>query len=97
MCVCVCMCVHTGVEVKLKNAFYEVLISPTHIPEMNRLEVTEEGLMVGGAVTLTRLGKKMKELTRSMPGVCVWGGGWGHMRAMYVFVYVRMEDVCMQL
>ncbi|KAL5482077.1 hypothetical protein EMCRGX_G022358 [Ephydatia muelleri] len=56
-----------GVEVKLKNAFYEVLISPTQVPEMNRIEVTEEGLLVGGAVTLTKLGKKMKELVKSMP------------------------------
>ena len=54
---------------KLKNAFYEVLISPTQVPEMNRIEVTEEGLLVGGAVTLTKLGKIMKELVKSMPGV----------------------------
>ena len=56
---------------KLKNAFYEVLISPTHVPEMNRLEVTEEGLVVGGAVSLTKMAEKLKKLVRSMPGVYV--------------------------
>ena len=56
---------------KLKNAFYEVLISPTQVPEMNRLDVTDEGLLVGGAVSLTKMAKKLKELVGSMPGVCV--------------------------
>lgn len=57
-----------GVEMKFKNAFYDVLICPTSIPEMNIMEVTNDGLVVGGAVTLTELCKKLKELVNSIPG-----------------------------
>ena len=60
-----------GVEVKFKNAFYDVLICPTSIPEMNNMEVTDRGLVVGGAVNLTELSKKLKELVNSIPGSCM--------------------------
>ena len=60
------MC-HTGVEVKFKGAFYSVLISPTHVPELNQLELTEDGLIVGAAVTLSKLTTKLKELLASLP------------------------------
>ena len=84
---------------KLKNAFYEVLISPTQVPEMNRIEVTEEGLLVGGAVTLTKLGKIMKELVKSMPGVHVCVGVYPYVCAgMYVhlsmYFYMCICAVC---
>lgn len=58
-----------GVEVKFRNAFYEVLICPSGIPELNGLEVTDKGLVVGAAVTLTELGKKLQELVDSLPGI----------------------------
>ena len=60
------MC-HTGVEVKFKGAFYSVLISPTLVPELNQLELTEDGLIVGAAVTLSKLTTKLKELLASLP------------------------------
>ena len=55
-------------ETKLKNAFYEVLICPSHVPEMNHLKVTDKGLEIGAAITLTDLGKKLEDMIHSMPG-----------------------------
>lgn len=63
------MCV--GVEVKFRNAFYEVLIFPSYISELNILEVTNRGLTVGGAVTLTDLSSKLKELVNTLPSNAV--------------------------
>jgi hypothetical protein len=57
-----------GVEVKFRGALYDVLISPSSVPELNNMEVTDQGLVVGGAVVLTELGKKLQELVDSMPG-----------------------------
>ena len=53
---------------KVKNALYEVLICPSRVPEMNSLKVTDKGLEIGAAVTLTDLGKKLEEIIHSMPG-----------------------------
>lgn len=63
------MCV--GVEVKFRNAFYEVLIFPSYISELNILEVTNRGLTVGGTVTLTDLSSKLKELVNTLPSNAV--------------------------
>ena len=60
-------CLSTGVEVKFKGAFYSVLISPTLVPELNQLELTEDGLIVGAAITLSKLNTKLKELLASLP------------------------------
>ena len=57
-----------GVEIKLRNALYDVLIYPRDVPELNVLELTEKGLTVGGAVTLSELNKKLQKLVSSMPG-----------------------------
>lgn len=56
-----------GVEVKFRNAFYEVLIFPSYVRELNCLEVTDQGLVVGGAVTLSLLHSKLGELVRMLP------------------------------
>lgn len=57
-----------GVEVKFKDSFYEVLICPSHIPELAVMEVVEGGLLVGAAVSLTQLSTKLQELIRTLPG-----------------------------
>ena len=56
----------TGVEVKFKNVHFPVLISPVHIHEMNVLEETAEGLLIGGACTLTDIEIKMKEICKRL-------------------------------
>ena len=68
VCIKLEACTSIGVEVKFRNAFYEVLISPCHVPELNILEVNERGLVVGGAVTLNQLQVKLRELVQTMPG-----------------------------
>ena len=52
---------------KFKGDFYSVLISPTGVKELNQLELTEDGLLVGGAVTLSKLTIKLKKLLSSLP------------------------------
>ena len=56
----------TGVEVKFKNAHFPVLISPAHIPEMNVLEETTEGLLIGAACTLTDVEIKIREACKRL-------------------------------
>lgn len=58
----------SGVEVKFKGAFYQTYISCIVIPELNKMEVNEDGLLVGSAVSLTRLADKMKHLVKTLPG-----------------------------
>lgn len=57
-----------GVDVKLRRMHYPVLICPSHIPEMNGMEVREEGVEVGAAVSLNQLAEILRELVGSMPG-----------------------------
>lgn len=57
-----------GVEVKFKDSFYEVLICPSHVPELAVMEVVDEGLLVGAAVSLTQLSTKLQELIDTLPG-----------------------------
>ena len=58
---------YTGVEVKFKNVHFPVLISPAHIPEMNVLEETTEGLLIGAACTLTDIETRMREICHRLP------------------------------
>ncbi|EFA09973.1 Xanthine dehydrogenase-like Protein [Tribolium castaneum] len=41
-----------GVEVKFKHMVYPVIVQPVLIPELSRIENTEEGVRVGASVTL---------------------------------------------
>lgn len=56
---------------KFKNQNYPVLISPTHIPELNTVEHTSNGIKFGASVTLTILGDVLNEACHSMPGTNV--------------------------
>ena len=66
-CVYLCICFCTGVDVKFKNAHFPVLISPAHISEMNVLEETTEGFLIGAACTLTDVEIKMREICKRLP------------------------------
>ena len=59
----------TGVEVKFKGAFYHTFIHATAVPELNKCEVTEEGLQVGAAVTLADLARELGKLVNTLPGI----------------------------
>ncbi|CAL4940191.1 unnamed protein product [Urochloa decumbens] len=51
-----------GVETKFKNAQYKVLISVTHVPELNTLKVKEDGIHIGSAVRLAQLQNFLKNV-----------------------------------
>ena len=53
---------------KFKNQTYPILIAPTHVPELNAVEHTSDGVRVGGSVTLSTLADVLKEVTDSLPG-----------------------------
>ena len=59
----------TGVEVKFKGAFYQTFIHAAAVPELNKCEVTEEGLQVGAAVTLADLARELRRLINILPGI----------------------------
>lgn len=44
-----------GIEMRLKRMQYKVLISITHVPELNVLSVKDDGLEIGAAVKLSEL------------------------------------------
>ena len=58
----------SGVETKFKGAFYEVLLSVSHVPELNTIEEKEDGLQVGAAVTLNTLKQKLSDIIERLPG-----------------------------
>jgi xanthine dehydrogenase/oxidase len=59
-----------GVETKFKNAQYKVMISVTHVPELNTLKVEEDGIHIGSAVRLSQLQNFLKKVIaeRDLPG-----------------------------
>lgn len=56
-----------GIEVRLKRMQYPVLISVTHVPELNVLSVKDDGLEIGAAVRLTELLKTFRRLVNERP------------------------------
>ncbi|XP_038983377.1 xanthine dehydrogenase-like isoform X2 [Phoenix dactylifera] len=51
-----------GIETKFKNVQYQVLISVTHVPELNVLSVKENGLEIGASVRLAQLQQILKNV-----------------------------------
>ncbi|KAL1546681.1 xylitol dehydrogenase [Salvia divinorum] len=49
-----------GVESRLKNFHYPVLVHIAHVPELNILNIKDEGLEIGAAVKLSELVKVLK-------------------------------------
>ncbi|MEW5318751.1 MAG: hypothetical protein WDW38_009946 [Sanguina aurantia] len=44
-----------GIEMKYKDTKVPVVLTPTHVPELNQISITSEGVEVGAAVTLTNM------------------------------------------
>ena len=59
---------YPGVETKFKGAFYEVLLSVTHVPELNHVQEKEGGLLVGAAVSLNYLRHHLTMAVANHPG-----------------------------
>ncbi|WOK95472.1 xanthine dehydrogenase [Canna indica] len=53
-----------GIETKFKNADYPVLISVTHVPELNVLQMNENGVEIGASVRLTQLQQFLREIVK---------------------------------
>lgn len=51
-----------GIETRLKSIQYRVLISVTHVPELNILNVKYDGIEIGAAVRLSELLKVFREV-----------------------------------
>lgn len=56
-----------GIEMRLKRMQYQVLISVTHVPELNVLNVKDDGLEIGAAVRLTELLKMFRKVVTERP------------------------------
>ena len=52
---------------KFKDANYPVLVGTTHIPELNAIEVSDEGVAFGASVTISRLMEACSGLIASRP------------------------------
>ncbi|XP_064622237.1 xanthine dehydrogenase/oxidase-like [Lineus longissimus] len=56
-----------GVEVKFKNMVYPVIIAPTHVAELNQVEVGDDGITFGASVTLAMIDDTLKDAIKTMP------------------------------
>ena len=63
------MCMKTGVEIKLKNMKYPVMIAPTHIQELNQISHHGDGVTFGASVTLTQIEETLKDVIDKEPGI----------------------------
>lgn len=51
-----------GIETKFKSAQYQVLISVTHVPDLNAFRVTDNGLEIGASVRLSKLQQILRKM-----------------------------------
>uniref|UniRef100_A0A8C8SUX6 Xanthine dehydrogenase/oxidase n=1 Tax=Pelusios castaneus TaxID=367368 RepID=A0A8C8SUX6_9SAUR len=56
-----------GIEMRLKNMLYPVIIAPAWIPEMNFVEHKEEGICFGAACTLSSVEVVLKKAVAELP------------------------------
>ncbi|XP_030645465.1 xanthine dehydrogenase/oxidase [Chanos chanos] len=56
-----------GIEMKFKNLLYPVILAPAHIPELNSVEYTEDGIVFGASCTLTLLGEVLSAEVEKCP------------------------------
>ncbi|GMI97444.1 xanthine dehydrogenase 1, XANTHINE DEHYDROGENASE 1 [Hibiscus trionum] len=56
-----------GIEMRLKRIPYQVLISVAHVPDLNILNVKDDGIEIGAAVRLTELLNLFREVVTQRP------------------------------
>ncbi|XP_062980216.1 xanthine dehydrogenase/oxidase-like [Elgaria multicarinata webbii] len=56
-----------GIEMRLKNMLYPVIIAPTWIPEMNSVQHTKEGISFGASCTLSHLEEVLQKAVAELP------------------------------
>ncbi|XP_041469067.1 xanthine dehydrogenase/oxidase-like [Lytechinus variegatus] len=57
-----------GVEVKFKNQLYPALVSVTQIPDLTKIEVSDDGVVIGSSVSLTCMDEFFKDYIKDHPG-----------------------------
>lgn len=62
---------HTGDALKTGGLQSKVVICGTHVPELLSLEVADNKLVIGSAVTMTALEIYLEELCKTSSGTCV--------------------------
>uniref|UniRef100_A0A6J0V358 Xanthine dehydrogenase/oxidase n=1 Tax=Pogona vitticeps TaxID=103695 RepID=A0A6J0V358_9SAUR len=56
-----------GIEMRLKNMLYPVIIAPTWIQEMNFVQHTEEGIQFGASCTLSHVEEVLRKAVAQLP------------------------------
>lgn len=56
-----------GVEIKFKHFHYPVMIMPNQIPEMNKIDIRDDGVEFGASVTLMDIDKIFGQLIDKLP------------------------------
>ncbi|XP_063040378.1 xanthine dehydrogenase/oxidase [Engraulis encrasicolus] len=56
-----------GIEMKFKNLLYPVILSPVHIPELNSVRHTKDGIEFGSSCTLTAMGDVLRTAVDKLP------------------------------
>uniref|UniRef100_A0A8D0HBB7 Xanthine dehydrogenase/oxidase n=1 Tax=Sphenodon punctatus TaxID=8508 RepID=A0A8D0HBB7_SPHPU len=56
-----------GIDMRLKNMLYPVIIAPTWIPEMNLVQHKEEGIIFGAACTLSCVEDVLRQAVDNLP------------------------------
>ncbi|KAF2368635.1 Aldehyde oxidase/xanthine dehydrogenase molybdopterin binding [Trinorchestia longiramus] len=56
-----------GVEVRMKDQLYTHLVSVSGVQEMEQVEVQEDGVRIGAAVTLSTVQEKLKNIVSTLP------------------------------
>ena len=56
-----------GIEMRLKNMLYPVILAPAWIPEMNAVQQTETGITFGAACTLSSVEEVLRKAVAELP------------------------------
>ncbi|KAB7505701.1 Xanthine dehydrogenase [Armadillidium nasatum] len=62
-----------GIETKFKNQHYPTIICPIDIPTLTEIEVKDDYINIGAAVTLSDLELSLRKFVEELPGNCVGG------------------------
>ncbi|KAJ3111857.1 hypothetical protein HDU96_005283 [Phlyctochytrium bullatum] len=56
-----------GIETRFKNSKYKVIVTPSDIMDLKRIDVSDKGITIGAAVTIARMQEKLEDLVKTLP------------------------------
>jgi len=62
-----------GIEIKLKNCNYPVLVSSVDVPELKRTQILDDGIEFGASITISSIQKLLKQFCREFDASKVRG------------------------